>query len=58
MPRLSLRLPEELQSRLAEEARRDGLARSEVARTAYADPIIRKDALALAKEGLMLGGEG
>lgn len=82
MPGFSLRLPEDLESRLDEEARREGVARSEVARTAiaeflerrerqrylsafvsearaaYADPRIRKEALALAEEALPLDNEG
>jgi len=82
MAGFSLRLPEDLESRLDEEARREGLARSEIARTAiaeflerkerqryiaafvaearaaYADPKIRKEALALAEEALPLDNEG
>lgn len=82
MAGFSLRLPEDLESRLDEEARREGVARSEIARTAiaefldrrarqryiaafvaearaaYADPEIRKDALALAEEALPLDNEG
>jgi len=78
----SLRLPEDLESRLDEEARREGVARSEIARAAiaeflaqkerqrylaafvaearaaYADPKIRKDALALAEEAVPLDNEG
>lgn len=82
MPAFSLRLPEDLESRLDEEARREGVARSEIARAAiveflaqrerqrtiaafvtearaaYANPKIRKDALALAEEALPLDNEG
>ncbi|MGQ0429036.1 MAG: ribbon-helix-helix protein, CopG family [Gammaproteobacteria bacterium] len=82
MTGFSLRLPEDLESRLVEEARREGVARSEIARTAiaefleqkerqryiaafvaearaaYADPKIRKEALALAEEALPLDNEG
>ena len=82
MASFSLRLPEDLESQLDEEARREGVARSEVARTAiaeflerrkrerylaafvaearaaYADPRIRKEALALAEEALPLDNEG
>ena len=82
MAGFSLRLPEELESRLDEEARREGLTRSEVARTAiteflerrerarymaafvaearaaYANPKIRKEALALAEEAVPLDNEG
>lgn len=82
MAAFSLRLPEDLESRLDEEARREGVARSEIARTAiaeflaqrerqrylaafvaearaaYADPKIRKDALALAEEAVPLDNEG
>ena len=82
MPGFSLRLPEELESRLDAEARREGLARSEIARAAivefldrrerqrylagfvleakaaYADPAIRREALALAEESLPLDNEG
>jgi len=82
MTGLSLRLPEDLEVRLDEEARREGVARSEVARTAiaefldrrererylaafiaearaaYADPIIRHDALVLAEQALPLDNEG
>jgi predicted transcriptional regulator len=42
MAGLSLRLPEELESRLDEEARREGVGRSEVARTAIAEFLDRK----------------
>jgi predicted transcriptional regulator len=82
MAGLSLRLPEALESRLDEEARREGVARSEVARTAiaefldrrererylaafvaeartaYADPDVRAEAVALAEEALPLDNEG
>lgn len=82
MAGFSLRLPEDLESRLDDEARHEGVARSQVARTAiaeflerkerqrylaafvtearaaYADPKIRKDALALAQEALPLDNEG
>ena len=82
MTSFSLRLPQDLESRLDEEARRVGLARSEVARTAiaeflerserarymaafvaearaaYANPAIRKEALALAEEAMPLDNEG
>lgn len=42
MAGLSLRLPDDLVSMLDEEARREGLARSEVARAAIADFLERK----------------
>jgi predicted transcriptional regulator len=82
MAGFSLRLPEDLESRLDDEARREGVARSEVARTAiaeflerkerqrylaafvaearaaYADPKIRKEALALAEEAVPIDNEG
>jgi len=82
MTGFSLRLPDELESRLDAEARREGIARSEIARTAiaefldrkerqrylaafvaearaaYADPEIRKEALALAEEAVALDNEG
>ncbi len=82
MAAFSLRLPEDLESRLDEEARRAGVARSEIARAAiaeflaqkerqrtiaafvaearaaYANPKIRKNALALAEEALPLDNEG
>jgi metal-responsive CopG/Arc/MetJ family transcriptional regulator len=38
-----LRLPEDLEARLDEEARRDGVARSEVARTAIAEFLDRRE---------------
>lgn len=43
MPALSLRLPEDLDQRLAEEARREGLPRSEVARLAINDFLARRE---------------
>src|SRR6266545_694470 len=43
MPALSLRLPEELDHRLEEEAHREGVPRSEVARTAISDYLARKE---------------
>lgn len=43
MAGLSLRLPEELEAKLEEEARREGVARSEVARTAIAEFLERKE---------------
>jgi metal-responsive CopG/Arc/MetJ family transcriptional regulator len=43
MARLSLRLPEELESKLDDEARREGVARSEIARTAIAEFLERKE---------------
>ena len=82
MAGFSLRLPDDLESRLDEEARLEGVARSEIARAAiaeflaqkerrrylatfvaearaaYADPRIRKDALALAEEAVPLDNEG
>lgn len=82
MAGFSLRLPDDLESRLDEEARRQGVARSEIARAAiaeflalrerqrtlaafvaearaaYADPKIRKNALALAEEAVPLDNEG
>ena len=82
MAAMSLRLPEELEAKLDEEARREGVGRSEVARTAiaeflerkereryiaafvaearaaYAEPEIREEAFALAKEALPLDNEG
>lgn len=81
MGAMSLRLPEQVESRLAEEARRAGVARSEVARAAitefldrkerdrflgvfvaearaaYGDPVVRKEALAIAEEALPLDNE-
>lgn len=82
MAGFSLRLPDDLESRLDDEARREGVPRSEIARTAiaeflerrerqryiaafvaearaaYADPKIRKEALALAEEAVPLDNEG
>jgi len=82
MAGFSLRLPDDLESRLDEEARREGVARSEIARAAiveflaqkerqrflaafvgearaaYANPKIRKDALALAEAAVPLDNEG
>ena len=43
MAGFSLRLPEDLESRLDDEARREGLARSEVARTAIAEFLERRE---------------
>jgi predicted transcriptional regulator len=43
MAGLSLRLPEDLESRLDEEARREGVARSEVARAAIAEFLDRRE---------------
>ncbi len=43
MAGLSLRLPEELETKLEAEARHAGLARSEVVRTAIAEFLARKD---------------
>lgn len=43
MTRLSLRLPEDLDLRLDEEARREGVARSELARTAIAEFLDRRE---------------
>lgn len=43
MPVLSLRLPEDLDHRLAEEARREGLPRSEVARQAISEFLTRRE---------------
>ncbi len=43
MAGLSLRLPDELESKLDEEARREGVGRSEVARTAIAEFLERKE---------------
>lgn len=81
MAALSLRLPEELESKLDEEARREGVARSEMVRTAiveflerrareryiaafvaearaaYEDPVVRREALELAEEALVLDNE-
>ena len=81
MGALNLRLPDTLEARLAEEAHRAGVARSEVARAAiiefldrkerarflaafiadaragYRDPVLRKEALAIAAEALPLDNE-
>jgi predicted transcriptional regulator len=43
MAGFSLRLPEDLETRLDEEARREGVARSEVARTAIAEFLDRRE---------------
>lgn len=43
MPGFSLRLPEDLESRLDDEARRSGVARSEVARAAISDFLDRRE---------------
>jgi predicted transcriptional regulator len=43
MAGFSLRLPEDLDAKLAEEAQREGVARSEVARAAIADFLERKE---------------
>lgn len=43
MTAFSLRLPEDLESRLDEEARREGVARSEIARTAIAEFLAQKE---------------
>ena len=43
MAALSLRLPEELESRLDTEARRAGVPRSEIARTALEDFLARRE---------------
>lgn len=43
MASFSLRLPVDLETRLDEEARRDGVARSEVARAAIADFLERRE---------------
>lgn len=43
MAGLSLRLPEDLEARLDEEARREGLGRSELARAAIAEFLDRKE---------------
>lgn len=43
MAGFSLRLPEDLESRLDDEARREGVARSEVARTAIAEFLERRE---------------
>ena len=43
MPALSLRLPDELEHRLVEEAHREGVPRSEVARQAISDYLARRE---------------
>ncbi len=43
MANLRLRLPEDLESRLDDEAKREGLRRSEVARTAIAEFLDRRE---------------
>ena len=43
MPALSLRLPEELEHRLEEEAHREGVPRSDVARQAISDYLTRRE---------------
>lgn len=43
MPALSLRLPEDLDHRLDDEAQREGVPRSEVARKAISDYIARRE---------------
>jgi predicted transcriptional regulator len=43
MPALSLRLPEDLEHRLEEEANREGIPRSEVARRAISDFLARRE---------------
>lgn len=43
MPAISLRLPEEIEARLAEEARIEGRPRSEVVREAIAEYITRRE---------------
>jgi metal-responsive CopG/Arc/MetJ family transcriptional regulator len=43
MPALSLRLPEDLDHRLAEEARLEGVPRSDVARNAINDYLARRE---------------
>ncbi len=76
MTAISLRLPDEIETRLTQEARIEGCPRSEVARTAiveylerrekerfmaemveevrraYADPALRREALAIAEDGV------
>ncbi len=64
MAGFSLRLPEELESRLDEEARREGRARSEVARTAIAEFLERRErerymaAFVAAEQAVPLDNEG
>jgi predicted transcriptional regulator len=43
MPALSLRLPKELEDRLEEQARREGIPRSEVVRQAISDYLARRE---------------
>ena len=43
MAGMSLRLPEDLEARLDDEAKREGVGRSEVARTAIAEFLDRKE---------------
>ena len=43
MVRLSLRLPDGLEKRLGQEARREGVTRSEVARMAIAEFLVRRE---------------
>lgn len=43
MPAFSLRLPDELDHRLEEEAQREGVSRSEVARHAIHDYLVRRE---------------
>jgi predicted transcriptional regulator len=43
MPALSLRLPDELEHRLEEEADREGVPRSEVVRQAISDYLARRE---------------
>lgn len=43
MPALSLRLPDDLDHRLAEEAEREGRPRSEIARQAIVDYLARRE---------------
>lgn len=43
MSSLSLRLPEDLETKLAQEAEREGCARSDVARQAIADYLVRRE---------------
>lgn len=43
MPALSLRLPDDLDQRLAEEARLEGVPRSDVARNAISDYLARRE---------------
>ncbi|MDX9839657.1 MAG: CopG family transcriptional regulator [Azoarcus sp.] len=43
MPAISLRLPEDIEARLTEEARLEGCARSEVVREAIAEYLARRE---------------